>query len=91
MQSKIMEKERKAKKKWISELMDEKETREAIDFLHELDRKDFLFYVQLMNDLHRLTRKSSNLLLFSICKIDFNAVGTNWRRVGTRTLIFREK
>ena len=51
-----MEKERKAKKKWISELMAEKETWEAIDFLHNLDtvdRKGFLYYVQLIKDSHR--------------------------------------
>ena len=82
---KSMEKERKAKKKWISELMEEKETREAIDFLHKLNGKDFLFYVQLISDLHR----QENHL---VC-VEFNVVGTSWRRMGTPLLsfMFREK
>ena len=41
-------------KKWIFKLMEEKETLEAINFLHGLNRKDFLFYVQLIRDSHRL-------------------------------------
>ena len=88
-----MEKERKAKKKWISELMEEKETREAIDFLHKLNGKDFLFYVQLISDLHRLGRKSYNLRLLSIHNIEFNVAGTSWRRMGTPlpSFMFREK
>ena len=76
-----MEKERKAKKKWISELMEEKETREAIDFLHKLDGKDFLFYVQLISDLHRLARKSSNLRYFPSTKLRLMLqaqVGEGW-------------
>ena len=49
-----MEKDKKDKKKWIFKLMEEKETLEAINFLHGLNRKDFLFYVQLIRDSHRL-------------------------------------
>ena len=49
-----MEKDKKDKKKWIVKLMEEKETLEAINFLHGLNRKDFLFYVQLIRDSHRL-------------------------------------
>ena len=90
---KSMEKERKAKKKWISELVEEKETREAIDFLHKLDRKDFLFYVQLVKDSHRLTNYLwvFDVILF-IYKIDFDAVGTSWRKMAMpQSFMFREK
>ena len=88
-----MEKDKKDKKKWIFKLMEEKETLEAINFLHGLNRKDFLFYVQLICDLHRLARKSSNLRLHSIYKVEFNVTGTSWRRTGTLlpSFMFREK
>ena len=38
----------------FSELMGEKETRGALTFLLELDKKDLLVYTQIIKEMHRL-------------------------------------
>ena len=38
----------------FSELMGEKETRDALTFLLELDKKDLLVYTQIIKEMHRL-------------------------------------
>ena len=40
----------------FSELMGEKETRGALTFLLELDKKDLLVYTQIMKEMHRLMK-----------------------------------
>ena len=75
-----MEKDKKDKKKWIVKLMEEKETLEAINFLHGLNRKDFLFYVQLIRDSHRLEHEinpSDDYVQNSLNQLFKHAVGTD--------------
>ena len=40
----------------FSELMGEKETRGALTFLLELDKKDLLVYTQIIKEMHRLMK-----------------------------------
>ena len=38
---------------WLEKMMSKRETREKISFLAKLDEPDFLFYAQIVEDLHR--------------------------------------
>ena len=54
----------------FSELMGEKETRGALTFLLELDKKDLLVYTQIIKEMHRLMK----IMVMTVC----TGVGDIW-------------
>ena len=47
---------------WLEKMMAKRETREKISFLSKLDESDFLFYAQIVDDLHRYSKDRGNTL-----------------------------